>query len=398
MPAFQLLAEKRLRIKFPRRVLANKSLSLLGIWGGRTRRVYCIFMNNKDIIRLRLINQQIASTRIADSAGMVEWMIAMQAQEFAMAKWAIGLRLQGSTDTIVEKAFNEGAILRTHVMRPTWHFVSPADIRWLQMLTSPRVQAGNAYVGRQENFDNKLLNKSTDILIRALEGGKHLTRTELQDALKQKKIVADGLKLAYIVMHAELNAVICSGPRKGKQFTYALLDERVPATNKLTKDEALSELARRYFTSRGPATIHDLAYWSGLTIADAKQAAASLPVEFERNKAGDKEYIFLPSSATVKTNTATFLMPDYDEWGMSYKDRQALTTDKPIIPRFKQETSEYSHWLVIDGQIAGSWKLSVNKGSAVVDAKPFVKIPASKEATVKKAVNLYLKFIKTSTK
>jgi hypothetical protein len=355
-------------------------------------------MNNKDILRLRLINQQIAATRIADAAGMVEWMIAMQAQEFAMAKWAIGLRLPGSTDAIVEKAFNEGAILRTHVMRPTWHFVSPKDIRWLQMLTSPRVHAGNAYVGRQENFNNKLLNQSTDILVKALEGGKHLTRTELQEALKQKKIIADGLKLAYIVMHAELNAVICSGPRKGKQFTYALLDERVPITNKLTRDEALAELARRYFTTRGPATIHDLAYWSGLTIADAKKAAASLPLEFERSKIDDKEYIFLPSSATVKANTATFLMPDYDEWGMSYKDRNALTTDKPIIPRFKQETSEYSHWLVIDGQIAGSWKLSVNKGSVMVDAKPFVKIAAAKEALVRQAVKKYLKFIKTSPK
>jgi hypothetical protein len=216
-------------------------------------------MNYKDILRLRLINQQITSTAITTVTGIVEWMIAMQAQEFAMAKWAIGLRLGNTTDVMVERAFNDGAILRTHAMRPTWHFVAPADIRWLQQLTGPRVHAANAYVGRQQNLDSKTMKRCTDIIAKALEGGCFLTRNELQEVLKQKKIVADGIKLAYIVMHAELNAVICSGPRKGKQFTYALLDERVPAVSPINNKGALAQFARRYFTSRGPATAHDFA-------------------------------------------------------------------------------------------------------------------------------------------
>lgn len=360
----------------------------------------CIFngayytMNNKDLLRLRLINQQIASTAITTVTGMVEWMIAMQAQEFAMAKWAIGLRLGNVTDTIVEKAFNDGEILRTHAMRPTWHFVAPADIRWLQQLTGPRVHAANAYVGRQQKFDSKILKQATDIIVKALEGNRFLTRNELQEALKQKKIVAEGVRLAYIVMHAELNAVICSGPRRGKQFTYALLDERAPTVTKINTKDALVQYARRYFTSRGPATAHDFAYWSGLTITTAKSAAAMVSDEFEKAVIDGREYLFkTPSSTVIKPAAATFLMPDYDEYGMSYKNRQALSTDKPIIPRFKQETSMYSHWLVVDGQIAGSWKIDVSKGTTVVETKPFVKIPKAKEAVVKQAVKDYYQFI-----
>lgn len=351
-------------------------------------------MNNKDLLHLRLINQQIASTAITTVTGMVKWMIAMQAQEFAMSKWAIGLRLGNVTDAIVEKAFNDGEILRTHAMRPTWHFVAPADIRWLQQLTGPRVHAANAYIGRQQNLDSKTMKRATDIIAKALEGNRFLTRTELQDVLKQKKIVADGLRLAYIVMHAELNAIICSGPRKGKQFTYALLDERAPSVAKMNNKDALAQYARRYFTSRGPATAHDFAYWSGLTITDAKAGAAMVSDEFEKAIIDGKEYLFkTPSSTIIKPAAATFLMPDYDEYGMSYKDRNALGTDKPIIPRFKQETNEYSHWLVIDGQIAGSWKIDVNKGTTVVEAKPFVKIPKTKEALIKQAVKDYYRFI-----
>src|SRR5262245_3104343 len=183
-------------------------------------------MTNGELIRYRLVNQQIADTKFETPQQIVEWMVAMQAQEYAMAKWAIGLRLPGSIDNDIEKAFANGEILRTHVMRPTWHFVAPADIRWLLTLTAPRVHAASAFMYRKLELDNKLFKRSNDSIIKILSVEKQLTRDQLRTALKKRKIIADGFRLAYLIMNAEQNAIICSGPKQGKQFTYALLEKR----------------------------------------------------------------------------------------------------------------------------------------------------------------------------
>ena len=163
---------------------------------------FTAFMNTSDILRYRLFNQQIAETKFRKPEEIVSWLVAMQAQEYAMAKWAIGLRLPGSTDEIIEKAFTDGDILRTHVMRPTWHFVTPVDIRWLLQLTAPRVEANNASMYRKMELDNKVFNRSNDIIAKTLEGEKQLTRTELQTAMKQKKISANVIRLSSLMMNA----------------------------------------------------------------------------------------------------------------------------------------------------------------------------------------------------
>src|SRR5262245_31881442 len=181
-------------------------------------------MTPSEIRKLRLHNQQIASTTCLTPGDVVRRLVAMQAQEFRHAKWAIGLRLQNATDKVVDKAFNDGAILRTHLMRPTWHFVAPEDIRWLLALTKPRVNAGNEPYYKKFELSTALLRRCHNLITRSLEGGKHLKRTDLQEILRQKKILADGPRLAYIMMHAELEGLICSGPRIGKQFSYSLLE------------------------------------------------------------------------------------------------------------------------------------------------------------------------------
>jgi hypothetical protein len=161
---------------------------------------------------------------------VVDWLGTVQAQDYLGAKWALGLRMREATDAAVEAAFTEGSVLRTHVMRPTWHFVTPSDIRWLLKLTAPRVNAASAYMHRRVELDGSLFARSNDVLAKALQGGRHLIRAELGAALAEAGIVADGMRLSYIVMRAELDAILCSGPRRGKQYTYALLDERVPPT------------------------------------------------------------------------------------------------------------------------------------------------------------------------
>jgi hypothetical protein len=185
-------------------------------------------MTLSQVATQRMINQQIARSDCKNPQDVVKYMVAMQAQEYAWAKWAISLRLPGSTEIDIEKSFNKGLILRTHLLRPTWHFVSPADIRWLLKLTAPRVDAINGYMYRQLELDAKVFKKSHDIIVKELEGGKHLTRNALNQVLQKKKVKADGLRLGYLFMKAELEGILCSGPRAGRQFTYALLEERVP--------------------------------------------------------------------------------------------------------------------------------------------------------------------------
>ncbi len=217
-------------------------------------------MTKPDIAIQRLHHQQIENTNLKAPSEVVAWLGAMQAQDYAAAKWALGLRLQHVTDADVEQAFAEGKILRTHVLRPTWHFVTPEDIRWLLKLTAPRVQVFNAYQYRQLELHDAIFKRGHDIFIKILQGRKQLTRSELATTLEQAGIAAKGSRLAHIVMQAELEGIICSGARRGKQFTYALLEERAPHAKHLERDEALAELVKRYFSIHGPATVQDFVW------------------------------------------------------------------------------------------------------------------------------------------
>ena len=181
-----------------------------------------------DLVRRRLANQNLAASSLRSPADVVAWFGAVQAQEYPAARWALGLRARELTDRLVAHAFDAGEILRTHAMRPTWHFVARDDIRWLQMLTGPRVQALNAYYARKNELDAKTVARSRAVIERALAGGHQRTRTELAAVLVKAGIRAEGQRLAYLMMSAELDQLICSGPRRGKQFTYALLEERAP--------------------------------------------------------------------------------------------------------------------------------------------------------------------------
>ncbi|MBK8031171.1 MAG: winged helix DNA-binding domain-containing protein [Chloroflexi bacterium] len=195
----------------------------------------------------RLYNQRLVGTPFDKPEAVVAWMGAVQSQEYALAKWALGQRTAAMSDDLVDQAFAAGKILRTHVMRPTWHFVTPFDIRWMLQLTAPRVHALNAYMYRKLELDEALLQRANGVLAEALEGGQQLTREELATALEAANIAAKGMRLGYIMHYAELEAVVCSGPRRGKQFTYMLLDERAPHARTLAPDEALAELVTRFF-------------------------------------------------------------------------------------------------------------------------------------------------------
>src|SRR5882672_12876990 len=252
-------------------------------------------MKHDIIAPLRMRTQRLWGTRFDTPQEVVRWLTALQAQEFPMAQWSIAQRTRGATHTDVAEALATGVVVRTHVLRPTWHFALGEDIRWLLQVTAPRVHALNAYYNKQHELDKKLFTKSNALLAKALEGGTHVTRRELAAALKRGGIRARGPRLAYIMMRAELEAIVCSGAMRGKQHTYALLDERAPKAKALGEEAALAQFTKRYFTSRGPATVTDFSRWSSLTAAEGRAGLALVGKELESKVIDGKTYWFGPA-------------------------------------------------------------------------------------------------------
>lgn len=342
-------------------------------------------MKPADIPHLRLRCQHLSSAPLEKPVEVVRWLTAVQAQDYSGAKWALGLRLQNPVEADLDAAFNSGALLRTHVLRPTWHFVTPQDIRWLLKLTAPRVHAINAYGYRQTELDKVTLQRSEEVLIQALAGGKHLTRAELGQALKQAgfKNTESGLRLTAIVMSAELNGTLCSGPRRGKQFTYALLEEWVPPAPERTDEEALAELTRRFFLSHGPATVYDFANWSGLTVADGRTGLAIVQNELERAEIDYDTYWFSPNIPTASVDhPRAHILSVYDEYGIGYKDRSAIASEA-VSARLVGLGNALSYLIVLDGQIIGTSRRTLQKQTVTIELNSFVPLtPDAQQAVV----------------
>ena len=314
-------------------------------------------MNLTEIAKYRLINQQICQTNIKTTVEMVAWLGAIQAQEFTQAKWSIGLRLPNLKDNDIAKDFTEGNILRTHLLRPTWHFVAAKDIRWMLVLTAPRVHAASSYMLRKLELNAAIFNRCNDILIKTLQGHKQLTRDVINKKFSRNKIAAEGPRLSYIMMQAELEGIICSGAKQGNQFTYALLEERVPKVKSKNRDEALAELTKRYFTSRGPATLKDFSTWSGLTLTDCKNGIEMVTTFFDSEVIANEKYFSSPAFPLAKTQfQKMYLLPIYDEFIMGYKDRSAIMVLKNSIPK---SAFRYDNMIIYKGQITGTWKRTI---------------------------------------
>ena len=351
-------------------------------------------MRRLDIAQQRLVSQHIALPGLKKPDDVVRWLVAVQAQDYAGAKWALGLRLKGGTETVIEQAFTDGSILRTHLMRPTWHFVTPADIRWLLALTAPRVHSVNAHMYRKLELDDTIFKRSHATLAKALRDSQTLTRDELRSVLESAGIAVNGdLRMGYLMMRAELDAIVCSGPRRGKQFTYALLDDRVPQPRTLARDEALVELARRYFVSRGPATVQDFAKWSGLTVIDARNGLEGVKHHLQCEIVADRTYWF-PTSIPNAGNASPIahLLSIYDEYISGYKDRSAMVSES-YAARLSGLGNALSYIVAIDGQIVGTWKRMITKNSVTIEPNFFKRLTAPEKQAVEVAVQRYAQFV-----
>ena len=322
------------------------------------------------IVRRRLRTQRLAGAGFATPEDVVGWLGAVQAQDYGPAKWAVGMRQRRASDAAVERAFADGRILRTHVLRPTWHFVLPADIRWLLTATAPRIQAGNAGRYRQLGLDAGTLRRGEKLLAGALRSGEQLTRKELADVLTRGGVDVRDQRLTHLLMYAELNAVICSGARRGLQHTYALLEDRAPDARDLRPDEALAKLARRYFSSHGPATAKDFAMWASLTLAEVKASVEAAGSSLRREeidgvpfwRAADGE-----RRAPALKSPSVRLLQGYDEYIMGYTETKHVLA-RPGTAWSPATPPVFALVILLDGRGAGFWRRTITKGTVVIEA------------------------------
>jgi len=355
-------------------------------------------MTLTEISSCRLFSQKIASTEFTSPKEVVGWMGAMQAQDFAMAKWAVGLRLLNPTNAKIEKALNEGEILRTHVMRPTWHFVASDDIYWLLDLTANKIKSSMKSRDKELELSEAIYTKCNNIIWQLLDGGIHLSREELAIAFNSANIKTDNNRLSHLMLRAELEGIVCSGQVNGNKQTYGLLCDRVPHKKILSRDESLGELARRYFTSHGPATLQDFVWWSGLSVTDAKQGFEAVKSGFISETIDVVQYWFKDSISGMRMDrNSIYLLPAFDEFLISYRDRSASLS----LMHHKKAVSDngiFRPVIVVGGQVTGLWKRTIKKDEVMISTSSFLPGNEIKTDLFEKASNTFGSFLAKKTR
>jgi Winged helix DNA-binding domain len=353
-------------------------------------------MDPTEIAYRRLHSLGLEGPREAAPEDVVRRLLAVQGQDYGPAKWSLAERTTGVGDAAVDAAFVAGRFLRTHVLRPTWHFVLPDDIRWLLELTGPRVHAQNRYWYRQAELDGATIAKATALVTEALTGGNRLTRRQVQALLAGAGIEAGGPRLAYILMHAELEGLVCSGALAGRQQTYALLDERAPGARRLDRDEALAELTLRYFAGHGPARDKDLRWWSSLTLAEVRRGLDAVADRLERREVDGETWWSAPSGPPPPVPSPTVhLLQGLDEYFVGYTGNEGLL-DAGGTRALPPEGVMFNHVVVLDSQVAGQWKRTVGRDSMLVEVLLYVPFDQARTRALQAAADAQAAFLGTS--
>lgn len=350
-------------------------------------------MTTNEIVDYRLHHQQLSQHFLTTPGEVVAWFGAVQGQDYAAGKWAIGNRLPGLTDEAIERAIADRAILRTWPMRGTLHFVAAADIHWILDLNRPRLQALFASHFRKLELDETTFRKSQAVLTTVLEGGKHLTRPELKTALEQAGISARENRLGLLLARACYDRLICHGVRRGKEFTFTLLEEWVPAPKTVERDEALAEWTKRYFNSHGPATLADFSWWSGLTLTDAKIGMELVKAGFVSEVAEGQTY-WMPSTVKPqKAEPTAYLLPVYDEYLVAYKNRSAPFDG--LSPEQITATGNgiFNPVIVVDGRVVGTWKRTLKKNTVLIETHLFTSLSDVQNQALTDAKERYVRFL-----
>lgn len=324
-------------------------------------------MSASAIARRRINNSGLTGRPFSTPGEVVGWHLAMQAQEYGPAKWSIGQRATDLVDPDVDEAVTSGAIVRTHVLRPTWHFVAREDLRWLLALSGPRVHQGNAGRYRRLGLDERTRSRCEQVIASAFAGDNRLTRNDIALVLDAAGIDREGQRLPHILMHCELEAVIGSGGVSGKQQTYALLDERVPQAPRLDRDDALVELTRRYLRSHGPSTVKDLGWWSGLTMTDIRKALDALGEVVRSETIEGIGFWSIASEDPAPAARGAHLLQTYDELVVGFTESRFFRDPAVELARAAWNDRSYpTGGILLNGRLGGHWRRTFERDAVRV--------------------------------
>jgi hypothetical protein len=347
----------------------------------------------ENIAQSRLQAQLISDRKFTKPEEVVSWMCAMQAQDYPGSKWSIGLRLNEASVRDIDIAIQEKRIIRTWPMRGTLHFVAAPDVRWMLDLLAPRVIASSARRHRQLELDGEVFSQTRKLILKVLKENKQITRQALFEVFESSKIASRNQRGIHIIQQHALEGMICFGPHEGKQPTFILMDEWVPKTQKLLRDEALYILALRYFTSHGPATLKDFIWWSGLITSDARTAIESARDQLSKVIVNGNEYWFNPNTEKLVTSSLTaYLLPGYDEFILGYTNRSDII-DSKYMKRITPGGGLFIPTIVIYGKIAGTWKRIPTKKKISIEKNPFKRFTADQRMSVMKEEERFLGFV-----
>lgn len=344
-------------------------------------------MKEQSIAYRRLFNLHINGGGHDKPEHVVKQLGALQAQDYHQALWAIGLRTPSSTVGDIEQAITDRKIILTWPMRGTIHFVSPEDVRWMLKLTASRILAQNNRRLEQLELTQKTIEQCKQIIYDALQGNKQLSRPLLMQLLEEAGISTINQRGYHILWYLAQSGHICLGPREGKQQTFVLLDEWVPKTKELSKIEALAMLTERYFTSHGPATVHDFAWWAGITLTDARQGIEAVQSRLVSEKAND--HVYWESERTQKSliddKPTVDLLPGFDEYLLGYKDRSAVLRAEYARNIVPGNNGVFMPTILIDGQVTGIWKRTIKNKSITIEFDLFTPQEDKKESILEAA-------------
>lgn len=339
-----------------------------------------------DIALLRLGSQHVGGKIDKSPAALVAWMGAMQAQDYGMARLAVGIRVPRTNSTIVQTAIDRGEVIRTHVLRPTWHLASARDISWMLDLTAPHIRRSLKSRHRQLELTPSTIRKCYRVIESSLSGEDHLTREELVQRLRETGIKTHDQRDAHILMMAELDKIICSGPLRRKKNTYRLFAKCVGNPVTMPREESLATLAGRYLKSHGPATIQDFSWWSGLPVKDAKTAIEMVKAGFLSETIGARTYWFVSRRPSRTHADSVYLLPAYDEFIISYRDRSACLALNHHAKAIGVN-GMFRPVIVFNGQVVGTWNRTMVKNKAVIATKLFQGAGLRKDREVRHLIN-----------
>jgi len=337
--------------------------------------------------------QRIGHKPFASPAATVRWFGAVQAQDYRGSLWAIGLRTRAASEASIELAVAERSIVRTWPLRGTLHFVAAADARWMLNLCAPRTLARSARRLEQDHgIEGRVIARSAKVVTDALSGGNALSRPDLYRRLESAGIATGGSRGLHLLWWHAHEGLICLGPRAGKQQTFVLLDEWLPTSQPISRDDSLAELARRYFCSHGPATVRDFAWWSGLAAADADVARESVARELDAITIDKQTYWQAAGTPAARTKPGCHLLPAYDEYTVAYQDRSAVLSSE-VAARADSGHGIFYPALVIDGQVAGTWSRQLLKESVAITCRPFARLDRRQSQALVAAAQRYAQFL-----